>query len=309
MLPILEIGPLHIRTSSLIYALAVLIAGAFYLRRLRARRFQAGPTAQALVWIVLAGGLAANLGGIVSLGYELLTGDIFPVPLKSVSMPAALVGGSVAAWLICRHYRLDFWWACDQAIPALPLGQAIGQFGCLARGCCYGQPTDAWLALYLPDSYGVWALRYPTHLISAAVFLLILALLLIVERWVASPLLNRSSRESLLSGAATQPMKKGPGLEALAGLVVNGRNRLKPRVRQASRPFAWQGAGPRPLPTGTVTLLYLTLYLIFRLSVDFIRGDALPAWIGPLNTTQVACAGGLLLVLLAAGRQFRRGNA
>ncbi len=53
---------------------------------------------------------------------------------------------------------------------------------------------------------------------------------------------------------------------------------------------------------GAITLLYLALYLSFRLAVDFIRGDALPAWIGPLNTTQVACAVGLLLVAVAAVR-------
>jgi phosphatidylglycerol:prolipoprotein diacylglycerol transferase len=274
MLPILDIGPWQIQPPAIIYALAVLLAGAFYLRRLQARRFQVRPTAGALVWIVLAGGLAANLGEVVSLGYELLTGAIFPVPLKSVSMPAALVGGAAAAWLICRHYRLDFWWACDQAIPALPLGQAIGQFGCLARGCCYGRPTDAWLALHLPDSYGDWALRYPTHLLSAAVLFAIFGLLLAVDR---------------LGGVGK------PGIEALAGSVVDGKDRLKPRDRSA-------GTKPQPLPAGTLTLLYLALYLTFRLAVDFIRGDALPAWIGPLNTTQVACAVGLGLVVLATGR-------
>lgn len=274
MLPILDIGPWQIQPPAVIYALAVLIAGAFYLRRLHARRFQVGPTAGALVWIVLAGGLAANLGEVVSLGYELLTGAIFPVPLKGVSMPAALVGGAAAAWLICRHYRLDFWWACDQAIPALPLGQAIGQFGCLARGCCYGRPTDAWLALNLPDSYGDWALRYPTHLLSAAVLFAIFGLLLMIDR---------------LEGVGK------PGIEALAGSVVDGKARLKPRDRSV-------GTKPQPLPAGTLTLLYLALYLSFRLAVDFIRGDALPAWIGPLNTTQVACAVGLGLVVLATGR-------
>ena len=313
MLPILEIGPLHIRTSSIIYALAVLIAGAFYLRRLVGRRFQAGPTAQALLWIVLAGGLAANLGGAINLGYELLTGEIFPAPLKSVSMPAALVGGTLAAWLIARHYRLDFWWACDQAIPALPLGQAIGQFGCLARGCCYGQPTEAWLALDLPDSYGDWTLRYPTHLISAAVLFLIFGLLLVVDRLgVAGRQGNGETRrqgdketgrqrngetrkQSLAADATTRIAYQSPGLEASAGSVANGRDGLKPRVRIS-------GVAPRPLPAGALTLLYLALYLSFRLAVDFIRGDALPAWIGPLNTTQVACAVGLGLVAFAAGR-------
>lgn len=301
MLPILDLGPLHIRTSSLIYALAVLIAGAFYLRRLRARRFQAGPTAVVLVWIVLAGGLAANLGGAVNLGYELLTGEIIPTPLKSVSMPAALIGGALAAWLICRRYRLDFWWACDQAIPALPLGQAIAQFGCLARGCCYGAPTNSWLALDLPDSYGDWALRYPTHLISAGVFLAIFGALLAVDRWGgAGKQGNKGTRKQGLTGNTTPPLaSQSPGIEALAGSVVNEKDRLMPRVRTTE-------AEARALPAGAITLLYLALYLTFRLAVDFIRGDALPAWIGPLNTTQVACAVGLGLAALAAGRLWLR---
>jgi len=299
MLPILDIGPLHVRTSSLIYALAVLIAGAFYLRRLTGRRFQSGPTASALVWIVLAGSLSANLGGAINLGYELLTGATIPVPLKSVSMPAALVGGAVAAWLICRHYRLDFWWACDQAIPALPLGQAIAQFGCLARGCCYGAPTDSWLALDLPDSYGDWALRYPTHLISAAVLFLIFGLLLSVDRWGgAGRQGNKVTREQgFTSDTTPHNDKQAPGVEALAGSGVNEKNRLKPRFRIIK-------TEPQPLPSGAITLLYLALYLSFRLAVDFIRGDALPAWLGPLNTTQVACAIGLGLAALAAGRSW-----
>jgi len=281
MLPILEVGPWHVRTSSIIYALAVLVAGAFYLRRLVGRRFRAGPAGRVLLWIVLAGGLGANLGGILSLGYELLTGVVFPVPVKSVSMPGALLGGAVAAWLICRHYRLSFWWACDQAIPALPLGQAIGQFGCLARGCCYGRPADTWLALYLPDSYGDWAPRYPTQLLSAAALLLILALLLTVERMLRPdpPVLLRQAQDRLF------PAGKGGGSLLLTG---------------AGRGVRFPGA---------MTLLYLTLYLLLRFSIEFIRGDALPAWIGPLNTIQVACAVGLLLVVMAAGRQLKGVNA
>jgi phosphatidylglycerol:prolipoprotein diacylglycerol transferase len=312
MAPFLDIGPWQIRSPAILYALAVLIAGAFYLRRLTRRRFQPGPTGRALVWIVLAGAAGANLGGIVSLGYELLTGEIFPAPLKSVSMPGAILGGAVAAWLICRHYRLDFWWACDQAVPALPLGQAIGQFGCLARGCCFGAPAESWLALYLPDIYGDWALRYPTHLISAAALFAIFGLLLVVAGNQGNKETgkqgNRETRKQggdetreqvLASDAATQFTRHQPGVEASVGSIVNGRNRLKPRFR-VSR------AEPRPLPAGTISLLYLALYLSFRLGVDFIRGDALPPWIGPLNTTQVACAAGLGLVAVAAARQWLR---
>jgi galactokinase/mevalonate kinase-like predicted kinase len=57
-----------------------------------------------------------------------------------------------------------------------------------------------------------------------------------------------SSEQMLMPGAAPvrslpvgRPLKKRPGFEALAGLVVNGRNRLKPLVRKRGRLFSEQG--------------------------------------------------------------------
>lgn len=39
----------------------------------------------------------------------------------------------------------------DMMAPSVGFGHAIGRFGCLAAGCCYGRPTD-----------GPWAITFPT---------------------------------------------------------------------------------------------------------------------------------------------------
>jgi phosphatidylglycerol:prolipoprotein diacylglycerol transferase len=280
-LPTLDLGPWRIEAANVLYALAVLVGGAFYLYRLVRCRLRAGPTARALVWIVLGGGLGANLGGGLTLGYELLTGNPFPVPVKGVSFPGALLGGAVAAVLICHHHRCPLWWACDQAIPALPLGHAIGRLGCLARGCCYGRPTTSWIGLYLPDIWGDWAVRYPTQLLSAAANLLIFLSLLTVER----------------VGRRKSPPRPNP---------LPQREREQAPLAPGGREVGGEGGWPFD---GFLTLLYLGLYLLKRFGVEFLRGDTLPALFGPLNSTHLVCLAGLLLVLGAAGWKLKGATA
>ncbi|NIA19941.1 MAG: prolipoprotein diacylglyceryl transferase, partial [Xanthomonadaceae bacterium] len=51
-------------------------------------------------------------------------------------------GGFIAAvsavYFRLRSYHLSIWLIADIAAPALVLAQAVGRFGCLAAGCCYG---------------------------------------------------------------------------------------------------------------------------------------------------------------------------
>ena len=171
----------------------------------------------------------------------------FPVAVKNTNILGALLCGGVATWIVCRRLGLSFWRTMDQVIPAVPLAQAIGRLGCFANGCCYGRPTQSSLGLFLPDSDGHWARRYPTQLLFVAANLLIFFILLAAERWAKR--------------------RGGEG---------------------GHWPF-----------DGFLTLLYLGLYLTVRASLDFLRGDAMPAWIGPLNSTQVAAIVGLILVLAA----------
>ena len=52
-----------------------------------------------------------------------------------------LLGAIAMGFLIQRVIRVPYLPASDYAGVALPMGHAVGRFGCLAAGCCYGKPT------------------------------------------------------------------------------------------------------------------------------------------------------------------------
>ncbi len=232
--------------GTVLYTLATLVGGTAFLYRMR----RGGSTllaARSLVWLVLGGFLGANLGGALSAAARLVGGAL-PFTLKAYSILGGILGGAIAGAWVCRHYHIPFWRAADRGIPALPLALSIARLGCFVRGCCYGAPTTSWLGLYLPDHAGLWAVRYPTQLLSAAANLGIFLLLLTVERH----------------------------------------------------------AHPRE---GSVTRLFLGLFLLKRFTIEFLRGDALPPVLGPFNTTHLVCLVGLSIVtVISVQQRLKRKN-
>ena len=59
----------------------------------------------------------------------------------------------------------------------LPLFEAIYRIGCLLNGCCYGKETSGFGGLYLPNSRGLWTMRYPTQILYIALGFGLFALL------------------------------------------------------------------------------------------------------------------------------------
>ncbi|MBN1772149.1 MAG: prolipoprotein diacylglyceryl transferase [Deltaproteobacteria bacterium] len=49
--------------------------------------------------------------------------------------------GTLGAWLACLLLRVPLLRFADAATPSVLLADAIGRFGCLSAGCCYGRPT------------------------------------------------------------------------------------------------------------------------------------------------------------------------
>ncbi|HVF39201.1 MAG TPA: prolipoprotein diacylglyceryl transferase family protein, partial [Gemmatimonadaceae bacterium] len=47
------------------------------------------------------------------------------------------------------------------------VGMIFTRFGCLLNGCCFGRPSNSWLAINLPNHMGVWERRMPTQLLEA----------------------------------------------------------------------------------------------------------------------------------------------
>lgn len=78
--------------------------------------------------------------------------------------------GTLAAYLYCRYYQLDFVNYFNYLAPCIPLAQAFGRIGCFFAGCCYGIPTDAWYGVTFPANSlgpGAGIKVIPTELISS----------------------------------------------------------------------------------------------------------------------------------------------
>lgn len=97
------------------------------------------------------------------------------------------LGGPLAVfpfliWYVKKH-RLPIWKTMDVLGPGLVIGHAIGRFGCLGAGCCYGKPTgSSWFGvrLYsdLVERQFQGVLLHPTQLYEAgALFILLIGLL------------------------------------------------------------------------------------------------------------------------------------
>lgn len=105
-------------------------------------------------------------GGLVFYG-----GPIFAVPF--------------IAWYV-RQFKMPAWKVLDSIAPGLTVAHALGRFGCLAAGCCYGKPTGTSFGVRLDSDLVERSLQgiplHPTQLYEAAGLFILLAGLLLIEK-------------------------------------------------------------------------------------------------------------------------------
>ncbi|NOZ26773.1 MAG: hypothetical protein GXP39_01795 [Chloroflexi bacterium] len=183
MYPYIDLGPWHISTYTVTATLALTLVTGLYIYP---RLLKLGRPPGLITWCILIaamGGFASAYAAriAITLWHRLQSGPL--APAAGFSVIWAAVGVYAAALYCAWRYRLPLGRTLDLAVVPVPLGQAIGRLGCFARGCCGGRPTDSWLSIYMPNTQGVWAHRYPTQLMSLAANLLIFLILLLVERY------------------------------------------------------------------------------------------------------------------------------
>ena len=246
MYPHIELFGLRFGTYSLTYALAMLAGGMLCYTRLTGggvTKEKAGTLVLATIWAGLLGAKAATVIPAAVQSW-IVSGEL------RYAGGSAFMGGLAMALgtfvLLSHRFKLPLGIALDMVMPIIPLGQAIGRLGCLARGCCFGQLADGWPAMYLPDVNGTWLMRYPTQLMCAAADILIFGVLLAVER-------NRRT-------AALDSGPKGDGLILPLYLALYSSKRFSIEFLRAD---AW------PL-IGRFSLAHIAAAAIFCLAVALI---------------------------------------
>ncbi len=247
------------------FLLAVAFLMALWVAVRQARRVGVDSSTITDLWIasLLAGILGAKL-----LLYALEIDYYISNPLAlltTLRSAGVFYGGLLAAIGACAiivHRRgLDGWLIGDIAAPALILGQAIGRWGCLASGCCYGlpttlpwgvtftderaheytgvplevalHPTQIYLSLADLALFGLLLLVAARKRFAGQVFLLYLILYSILRGWIE---IYRGDDRGEIAGLSTsQAIGIVVGLSAIV-LYLRRSRRARAARRDTSRP-------------------------------------------------------------------------
>ena len=135
-----ELGPLSFNAYGVCLALGVLAAVSFARARWAARGGRADDVVDIAVWAVPAGFIGARIYHIVNdwrpwhEWLEIWNGGL--------GIGGGLLGGIAAGYVVARRRGLDVPEFLDAAIPAIPIGQAIGRLGNWFNQENFGKPTD-----------------------------------------------------------------------------------------------------------------------------------------------------------------------
>jgi len=91
--------------------------------------------------------------------------QIFDVRGGGLVYYGGFIGAALGCVLYVRFKRLPLWKIADVLAPSIALGYAIGRFGCLMNGCCYGRVCELPWAIQFPDDHQTYPHRvHPTQI-------------------------------------------------------------------------------------------------------------------------------------------------
>jgi phosphatidylglycerol:prolipoprotein diacylglycerol transferase len=175
---IYKLGPLGLSFYGLAVALGVVAGLALVSLTAPRRGLPAARVRDFCFWMVLAG-LAGSRLAYVAFHWPEFEGDWWGIPAYwrgGLMFQGGLVGALLISPFFLKKENLAFWPVADVLAPSLALGQALGRLGCLAAGCCYGEPVVGWGLTFPPGSQAPAGLPlWPTQAVEAF-FLALLAL-------------------------------------------------------------------------------------------------------------------------------------
>ncbi|WP_420630404.1 prolipoprotein diacylglyceryl transferase family protein [Candidatus Leptofilum sp.] len=173
-----RLGPFFVYSFTAAFAIGLLLSWAITHRQ--ARQQTASRWRDAALTTLMVGWLGARLG------FALLNWHYFaerPSELMQLwqgglTAYGGLVGGLLGLGLWCWWGKRPFLSYATLFSPALVLLVATGWAACWLEGCAYGAETTLGpLSANLPDSYGVFTVRYQTQLLGIGLNLLLAAAL------------------------------------------------------------------------------------------------------------------------------------
>ncbi|MBN1997536.1 prolipoprotein diacylglyceryl transferase [candidate division KSB1 bacterium] len=200
MYPVLvKIGSFQITSYGLALALSFLFGIYFSIYRAKKKNIEPNQIMDLSVIIIISAIVGSRLLYVLFhldefRGHWLDTINPFQsngqIGIAGLTMLGGVVLSFVFGLIYLRMKKLNFLKFADTVIPAVAFGIFLTRIGCFLNGCCYGLPCEGhshFCVIFPPE--GVAGSMFPgvplipTQLYSSAYGLVIMAILLISERW------------------------------------------------------------------------------------------------------------------------------
>ena len=157
-----SLGPLLLRWNGLLVALGVSIGALIAALEARRRSHDTEIIYYLFMPLLIWGWVGSRLWHVLtpplsSVQLGLTTGRYLSHPLDILSfwiggfgIPGAILGGTIALWVVCRKDGLPFWDVTDIMAPGLALAHAIGRIGNYFNHELYGLPSTLPWAIFIP---------------------------------------------------------------------------------------------------------------------------------------------------------------
>lgn len=246
---LISFGNINIYWYGLFMVIAILSALTITLKL--ARKFNLSPNKIFDIgfWLIIGGIIGARIYHVfLEFGYYSKNPlDIFKVWQGGLAIHGALIVGIILLYFLTKKYKIDFWLFTAITVPGLALAQAIGRWGNYFNGELFGKATD--VAWGIP----IGLMNRPNRYISHEFF---------------HPTFLYESLGNLAIFAI---------LLFILFKIAKKKNNYK--VNSEAR----EGV----LGYKIVLISYAILYSILRFSLEFIRIDKTPEFLG-LRTPQIA---------------------
>lgn len=109
------------------------------------------------IWLIPAAVVGARLYYVIFQweNYANNLGDIFNTRGGGLAIHGGIIAGAIAAYFVCKHYKIKFVELADLCFPTVALAQSIGRWGNFFNSEAHGGPTD------LP--WGIWVNGETVH--------------------------------------------------------------------------------------------------------------------------------------------------
>lgn len=176
-----HLGPLTVHWFGV--ALAVAFLAALWTAAGRAPRIgiPGEKISDAGLWLILGAVLGARTLYVATY-WESFAGqpvwEIFMIQRGGLVFYGGLAGAALACIIFAKVQKLALWKMADIFAPSIALGYAIGRFGCLFNGCCFGRECSLpWAVHFPPDHATAGVPLHPTQIYDSLLSLGLYALL------------------------------------------------------------------------------------------------------------------------------------